>query len=60
MKNLDIRQEITQAGLKLRQIAERLGVNDGNFSRRLRKELSQQQKEKIRSIIAELLKEGEE
>lgn len=59
MKNLDIRNEVAGAGLKLWQIAEKLGINDGNFSRMLRKELSEEKKEEIRGIIEEL-KDGEE
>lgn len=39
-KNADIRRAAASAGVKLWQIAEGLGVNDGNFSRRLRRELS--------------------
>ena len=58
MKNQDIRQEVKDAGLKLWQIAEALGMNDGNFSRMLRRELSDVQKAQIRDIIAEL-KAGE-
>ena len=54
MKNIDIRTEASNAGVKLWQIAEKLGVNDGNFSRKLRKELSSEEKAKIRAIIAEL------
>lgn len=54
MKNIDIRTEASNSGVKLWQIAERLGVNDGNFSRKLRKELSSEEKAKIRMIISEL------
>lgn len=54
MKNLDIRTESANAGVKLWQIAERLGMTDGNFSRKLRKELSSEEKAKIRAIITEL------
>ena len=54
MKNLDIRQEAKEAKVRLWQIAERIGVNDGNFSRKLRKELSVEEKNKIRAIISEL------
>lgn len=54
MKNIDIRTEAANAGVKLWQIAERLGINDGNFSRKLRKELSSEEKTKIRAIITEL------
>ena len=54
MKNLDIRQEAKDAKVRLWQIAERIGVNDGNFSRKLRKELSVEEKTKIPAIISEL------
>ena len=37
-----------------REVAEKLGMNDGNFSRKLRKELSSEEKAKIKAIIAEL------
>lgn len=55
--NLDIIQEAKEAGVKLWQIAERYGLNDGNFSRKLRHELPSEEKSKILSIISEL-KEG--
>lgn len=58
MKNQDIRNEVKSAGLKLWQIAERLGINDGNFSRLLRRELSDEKKTEIRSIIEKLKKES--
>lgn len=54
MKNIDIRTEASNAGVKLWQIAEKLGVNDGNFSRKLRQELSSEEKAIIRAIIADL------
>ena len=57
MKNQDIRQETKQAGLHLWQIAEGLGITDGNFSRLLRHELPEEKKDRIRKIILEL-KEG--
>lgn len=60
MRNSDIRQEIKSAGLRLWQIAEALGMQDSNFSRRLRHELSEAEKAKIRKIIAELSKEVQE
>ncbi len=58
MKNQDIRNEIKAAGLKLWQIAEKLGINDGNFSRLLRRELSAEKKTEIRSIIEKFKKES--
>lgn len=59
MKNKDIREVAKQAGVCLWQIAERLGMNDGNFSRKLRRELTQEEREKIMGIIAELEREKE-
>ena len=56
--NLDIRNAIFSNNIKKWQIAEKLGMTDSNFSRLLRKELSQEQKERILSII-EKLKKGE-
>lgn len=58
-KNLDVRSAAASAGVKLWQIAEGLGVNDGNFSRRLRRELSADEKEKIFRIIENLSKQEE-
>ena len=57
MFNVDIRNEVKQANLKLWQIAYELGVTDGNFSRKLRKELSESEKLRIREIIVKLRKE---
>lgn len=60
MRNEDIRQMAKAAGIKLWQIAEVVGVNDGNFSRKLRHELSATEKQKILEIIARLGKEVSE
>jgi hypothetical protein len=57
LKNTDIRRAAAGAGVNLWQIADSLGMTDGNFSRKLRKELPQAEKEKIFSIIEELSKE---
>ncbi len=54
MENLDVRAAISNAHLRYWQIADRLGITDGNFSRKLRHELPQEEKEKIFSIIKEL------
>ena len=54
LKNLDIRKTAQKAGVKLWQIAEIYGLNDGNFSRKLRKELPPADKDKIFKIIREL------
>lgn len=52
--NEDIRQAIIGAGLKFWQIAYKLNLNDGNFSRKLRKELSEAERAKILAIIDEI------
>lgn len=59
MSNKDIREAAKNRGVCLWQIAERLGMNDGNFSRKLRRELPTQEQEKIMKIINELAKEKE-
>ena len=57
MCNKGIREAAKQAGVCRWQIAERLGMNDGNFSRKLRRELSDCDRARIMEIIAELAKE---
>lgn len=57
MKNNDIKEAAKQAGVRLWQVAEAYGMNDGNFSRKLRKELPQEEKEKILEIIDRLARE---
>mgnify|MGYP006081551197 CR=1 FL=1 len=54
MANEDVRRAAAVAGLRLWQVAERLGVADSNFSRRLRRELSPEEKARIFDIINEL------
>jgi hypothetical protein len=51
MGNEDIRREAQAAGVKLWQIADGLGINDGNFSRKLRHMLSAADKARIMEII---------
>lgn len=56
MKNLEIRELADKKRVKLWEIAEKLGLADSNFSRKLRKELCQEEKTKIFTIINELAK----
>lgn len=60
MANLEIRMEAKRHGVFLWQVAARCGMNDGNFSRKLRKELPPEEKKKILGIIAQLAGEGNE
>lgn len=56
INNQEIRAEILNNGLKLWQVGLALGLNDGNFSRLLRKELTKEKKDEIYEII-KILKE---
>ena len=56
MNNQEIRQTAKNQGVKLWQIADKLGINDGNFSRKLRHELTEVERVNILNIIAELAK----
>ena len=58
MTNQDIRRTAAGAGIKLWQIAEALGIADCNFSRKLRRELPAEEKERIFAIIDRLAKEA--
>lgn len=54
MRNKELREYAARNGVRLWQIASRIGVNDGNFSRRLRFELSDEEKNRIVEIIDEI------
>lgn len=54
MFNQDIRRSAAGAGVRLWQIADALGIADCSLSRKLRKELPQEEKAKIFSIIERL------
>lgn len=54
MSGAEIKENIKAAGLKLWQVAKEMGMNDGNFSRKLRNDFSDEDTEKILSIIERL------
>lgn len=58
MENVEIRSAYMQASIKQWQLAEALGISETHFSRKLRKELPQEEKEKILAVIEKLAKEG--
>ena len=60
VNNIEIRRAITENRLYYYEVAEALGINDGNLSRKLRKELPQEEKEKILEIIDRLVHESQE
>lgn len=59
IRNKDIREYANKHNVKLWQIANKLHINDGNFSRKLRTELPEEKKAEIFKIIDELAAEEE-
>lgn len=59
MKNQEIRRVAKSAGVKLWEIAEVLGITDGNFSRKLRRELPGEEQAQIIGIIQKIAAERE-
>ena len=60
MNNLDIRKAIETSNFKYWQVANKLEMTDGNFSRMLRIELTKENKERVLNAINELKEEREE
>ena len=58
MNNIDIRNAIKKARLFCWEVAEELGISESYFSRKLRKELPQDEKARILAAIEKLAKEG--
>lgn len=58
MCNKDVRNAAGGAGVRLWQVAEALGMNESAFSRKLRKELTIEEKERVLAAIEKLSKEG--
>lgn len=54
MNGSEVKEKINAAGLKLWQVAYAYGVTDSHFSRLLRKDFTDEQTNKILSIIEEL------
>lgn len=54
IKNIDIRKDAKANDVKLWEIAEKYGLTDGNFSKKLRHELSKDEKDKIHDIIRQI------
>lgn len=59
MNNIGIRQAAKDANVRLWQIAERLNIADTTFSRKLRHELTPDDKSKVYAIIAQIAAEQE-
>lgn len=54
--NRDIRMAAADAGLYLWEVAESLGIADGTLSRKLRNEMSQDEKETVLQAIEKMKK----
>ena len=54
MCNKDIKQLLKSKGIYKWQLAEKLGTNEYSFSRKMRKELPKEEKEKIIKVIKEM------
>ena len=54
-RNRDVRAAIEGAGLRYWWVAEELGVACGTLSNRLRKELSQEEKQEVLSAVQRLV-----
>lgn len=57
MYNKEIRAAAKNAGVRLWEVAAAYGLSDGNFSRKLRRELPEGEKEKVLAIIDRLAQE---
>lgn len=55
--NQDIRNAVEENGFKLWELAEALGIYDGNLSRKLRRELPTDQKEHIFRVIDRMVEQ---
>ena len=60
MNNKEIRNAAGGYGLKLWQVAEAIGMNESAFSRKLRRELPQEEKQRILAAIDRLVQEKRE
>lgn len=57
MVNKEIRRAAAMYGLRLWQVAEAMGMNDSAFSRKLRRELSPEDKERVLAAVEKLARE---
>lgn len=60
MANEDLRRKLRSEDIPFWKVAEKMGVHENTISRRLRSELSEDDKQKILSIIEELSVENQE
>ena len=56
MKNVDIRNKLKKSHIFQYELAEAMGMSEMNLIKKLRKEFSLEEKQKIYNIIDELMK----
>ena len=56
MRNLDIRVEVSESGLKYKQIAEKMGISPRWLSTILRYDITPENRERVMKAIRELKK----
>lgn len=59
MKNIEIRNIISQSRFKHYEIAGKMGITEFSFSRQLRKEFTEEQRDRVVKAIELLKKEDE-
>ena len=59
MKNLQLRQILTQRNVKQWQLAKKIGINEFTLSRHLREELDEETRREYLQYIDEIIKERE-
>ena len=60
LANQEIRDLLKEANVKQWQIADELGISEGNFSRKMRYEVSEKEKLMILKAIDRIAKKGRE
>ena len=58
MSGIEVKKMILDNGLKLWQVADKLGITDGNFSRKLRFNFNDEEVSNIKNIISSLKPEN--
>lgn len=56
-ENMELRTAAKTAGVKLWEVAEAIGISDGMFSRKLRRELPEAERKKLLNVIADIAKQ---
>jgi len=58
MSGAEIRKMILDSGIYLWKVADKFGITDWNFSRKLRHDFSEEETNRVIAIIAEIKNEG--